>query len=304
MKGQSSSKRYAGQAMTEFLVVAVTLLIPMFLLIPVVAKIISQSQDMHVAARYSAWERTVWYHSDRPPSHSNESAARAVAKSDQQVAHEVDSRIFAAGDQPLVSGAGTFYRIDPFLQHLNADLDPLLDDYNASEGVSSFARQVSNEESPDGTVGAMNDFVETVGDFTRFDLNTEGLYDAEVSVNLIDLTEIFGIDVDMSALRMRATNSLFVEAWEAGGTAHAKYLIGGLTPQQYLDVSAVESAQTRLGDLPLSEEFQEECLVFGYASIEPMPVHRLSRPDARVTSVRGDGDNENCNLEHPTEDDD
>ena len=294
----------AGQAMTEFLVVAVTLLIPLFVMIPVLAKIISQSHDMHIGARYAAWERTAWYHSDRPPPHGNTSAAQAVAKSDQQVAHEIDSRIFATGAQPVVSGAGTRYRLDPFLQHLNPELDPLLHDYSGNTSVNSFSRQASEEQSPGGTAGAMNRAVEEIGEYTRFDLNTEGLYTAQVDVDLIDLTDIFGADVDMSALRMTASNSLFVEAWEAGGTEHARYLIGGLTPQQYMDTSVVEHAQNRLGDLPQSEEFAEGCLVFGHASIEPIPGHRLSKPDPRLTAVRGPADDADCGLEHPTEDDD
>lgn len=296
--------RQVGQAMTEFLVVAITLLIPLFLMIPVLAKTISQSQDMQVAARYAAWERTVWYHDERPPPHGNESAARGVTKTDAQVAAEIDARIFSIGAQPLVSGTGQRYRLDPFLQHLDTDQTALLSDYTGGASTSGYARQSSDEESPSGTVGAMNEVVEGIGRYTRFDLNTEGLYTAEVNVDLINLTDIFGSEVDMSALRMTASNTLFVEAWEAGGTQHAKYLIGGLTPQQYMDTSVIEQAQNRLGDLPLSEEFQEGCLVFGYASIEPVPRHRLSRPDARLTAVRGSGDNENCGLEHPTEDDD
>lgn len=287
-----------GAALTEFVVVGTLLIIPLFLLIPVLAKLISQSHDVQMGARYAAWERTVWYDSERPPPHGNESAARSVAKSDADVAREIDARIFAAVDEPIIS-ADVDFRIDTFSRDEAHEV--LLREYDDSR----YAAQESEEHQPKGFVGDMSQAMEGLKAVTRFDLNTDGLFESRVAVAMIDLSRWFDVDgVDMSALTLRAKNVIFAEAWEAGGTEHAKYVIGGLTPQQWMDNSAVKTAQQATASLPIGEELHEDCLVFGYASIESVPDHRTSRPDRRLTAVRGTGEESDCDLRHPTEDDD
>lgn len=60
-RGAQDRRAQAGQALTEFVVVGSLVLVPLFLIVPVIAKVISQKQDVELAARYAAWERTVWY---------------------------------------------------------------------------------------------------------------------------------------------------------------------------------------------------------------------------------------------------
>ncbi len=54
-------KRHCGQAMTETVITASTVLVPIFLLIPLLGKYIDMKQTAIQAARYEAWEYTVWY---------------------------------------------------------------------------------------------------------------------------------------------------------------------------------------------------------------------------------------------------
>ncbi len=51
----------SGQAMTEFLIVTAFVLMPLFLGIPMLGKYIDIKQATIQAARYEAWEYTVWY---------------------------------------------------------------------------------------------------------------------------------------------------------------------------------------------------------------------------------------------------
>lgn len=53
--------RCKGQAMTETVITASTVLVPIFLLIPLLGKYIDMKQTTIQAARYEAWEYTVWY---------------------------------------------------------------------------------------------------------------------------------------------------------------------------------------------------------------------------------------------------
>jgi len=53
--------RHSGQAMTETIIAASFVLIPLFLLIPLLGKYIDIRHTTIQAARYEAWEYTVWY---------------------------------------------------------------------------------------------------------------------------------------------------------------------------------------------------------------------------------------------------
>ena len=56
-----SKLKQRGQAMTEFVISATYVLIPLFIAIPLLAKYIDIKQASVQAARYAAWEYTVWY---------------------------------------------------------------------------------------------------------------------------------------------------------------------------------------------------------------------------------------------------
>ena len=54
----------SGQAMTELLICASFILIPLFLIVPTFGKFIDMKHTTIQAARYEAWEYTVWYAED------------------------------------------------------------------------------------------------------------------------------------------------------------------------------------------------------------------------------------------------
>lgn len=59
-----SPGRLRGQAMVEFVVAALFFLVPLFLAIVVLGKFSDVQHTTNMAARYAAWERTVWYDAD------------------------------------------------------------------------------------------------------------------------------------------------------------------------------------------------------------------------------------------------
>lgn len=284
--------RQSGQALTEFVVVGLFLLVPLFLIIPVVAKLISQKQDVEVAARYSAWERTVWYR-DNPPDHLDGYSGNVPFKSDATVAREIDARIFAQDTQPIVSDTSVDYELDPFSRQPNGNLESLVKESTpAGSGPAAYAMQASSESEPPGFVGIFDTVFGAAAAFTRFKLNTEGLFDARVSINLIDLTDIFGLDgVSLGNLSLSSHNVLFAESWSAAGTEQAKYVISGLLPQQYLDNDYVDDLQTLTAALPIAKELDADCLDIGHVDLEQVPLHRLGP----VLGKRGSGPTR-CNL--------
>ena len=78
---QSGKTGQAGQAMTEMIIASSFVLIPLFLLIPWLGKYIDLTHSTVQAARYEAWEYTVWY-SDV----STEAPTNAVDKNGSQIA--------------------------------------------------------------------------------------------------------------------------------------------------------------------------------------------------------------------------
>ena len=53
--------KLTGQALAEFLVVAVTIGVPLALMIPVLGRYGDGKIKAEQAAHYNSWERTVWY---------------------------------------------------------------------------------------------------------------------------------------------------------------------------------------------------------------------------------------------------
>ena len=261
----------AGQSLTEFLVVTVFLLLPLFLLIPVLAGIMSQKQDVELGSRYAAWERTSWNRSSPPVPGGGESV-----KSDEQIAREIDARIFAVDTQIIVSQTDAEAIIDPF-SRLTDTGESLMKDQTGSAGSgASYAQHTASETEPGGLTGASDDAFAAFGQLTRFELKREGMVEAAVSVELTDLNRLFDLaNVDLQALTLSRTNALFVEAWTGGNKRQVEYLISGLTPQQYLDNSAIGTVLTVASVQPYGKELAPDKLKFGHADIDPLPAYRI-----------------------------
>lgn len=81
--------RARGQAMVELLVAALLILIPLFVGIAAVGKLIDVQHTTDMAARYATWERTVWYDGGGDFAALNE----PNRKSDAAIGNEVAARV-------------------------------------------------------------------------------------------------------------------------------------------------------------------------------------------------------------------
>jgi hypothetical protein len=82
--------RHHGQAMVEFLVATMFVLIPLFIAVTALAKLGDVQHTTTMAARYAAWERTVWY---EPASTEFNTMHDANQKSAQEIGNEVAMRL-------------------------------------------------------------------------------------------------------------------------------------------------------------------------------------------------------------------
>lgn len=253
-----------GQAITEFIVVAVTVLIPLFLIIPVVAKLISMKQDVELGARYAAWERTVWYRDGAD-----------AGKDDSEVARQIDERVFAPAAAVIRSSAVDDPALDPFMT-LNRQVAGRMQALPKDDGDERYASQVSDETEPEAVAGVIDDFIGMIGHIGSFKLPRGGLYTAELTVPLIDLSGYFGGKLGVETLNLQRSNTLFTESWTVGGNQQARKIISGLVPQKILDNPVVGTLQS-LGPLVgVAEELGPDYLDFGHVDIDPLPAHRLS----------------------------
>lgn len=259
-----------GQALTEFLFVAAFLLIPLFMLIPVIASLIALEQDVEMAARYAVWERTAW---PRAPSGAGPADAW---KSDERIAAEIDARIFALDDAPVVSDAGLTAALDPMALRPQTGDRLLRNRAGAGTEAAAYATQRSTTSGPGGPAAVMDDALAALGGITRFDLDSGGLIDATVSVDIVDLDALFGVEgTDMGRLRLSRSSRLLVEAWTGGERRQVEQRISGLLPQQFMDSRAVRAVQDFAAFAPGARELRSDWLEFGHVDIGPLPPARL-----------------------------
>ncbi len=90
----------SGQAITEFNVTAAFLLVPLFIMIPLLGKYIDMKHSSVQAARYMAWERTVWFEDKTKP----QNTSTAQVKSQNQLVKETQQRIFSGVTEDSLAG--------------------------------------------------------------------------------------------------------------------------------------------------------------------------------------------------------
>ncbi|MBU0801209.1 MAG: hypothetical protein KKA05_09430 [Alphaproteobacteria bacterium] len=100
-----ATKRQQGQAMAEFVVMTAGCLLLLFVLVPVVAKLSDMSYKAQEAARYTAWERTVWYKTNADekmlPSQTNLVDGFLASRTDEDVLNSAERRILGFTQTPV-----------------------------------------------------------------------------------------------------------------------------------------------------------------------------------------------------------
>jgi len=245
-----------GQAMTETAIMASMILVPLFLLIPLLGKYIDIHHSTIQAARYEAWEYTVWYRTaGEEPSGTGITEPR---KSYADLQSESRQRFFS----------DTAYSPDPALNIIADDddsqwdidnINPLWKDHRdvsiLSNTTSIDTVADSSDDTPSGLTTALFNIVFTVfswiangfstvlswlgGSPPLFDaINLDGYSKATVDVpittppGLID----FGTISDANAVDTRTAYSftfsgkaaVLTDGWNAAGREHVINQAGGL----------------------------------------------------------------------------
>ncbi len=278
-------RRQRGQAMTEFTVAAGLVLIPAFLLIPLLGKYIDMRHSTIQAARYEAWEYTVWHASDTPPDGFTQTLPVKDAGALQREAHR---RFLSDPARPLdaadkVNGWSVATRNVLWQDHRGTRL------YDGDNRGSPAAE----EPTPDAlgivtpllhvldavfsALASALDFLGIDAGFTAID--ADGYYQAESGIKTARLdwfdpdNRLSGVDTFKDGLTFTAQAGVLSQHWNAGSSAMAAYQTRGLVPTALLDNEVMRTAQTVLG--VFAPELKPNSLRFGYVDYDSVPPDRL-----------------------------
>lgn len=190
-----------GQALTEFLVVAVALL-PLFLLLPVIAKYQDIAHSTLVASRYAAFDDMV------------RNATQNSQKPIDQLQEEVRRRFFSNATAPIKTNdvAGDFKAHQNLFWRTPGD-QPLIANFN------DVMVQRSNQQSKDARLFA-------------FKFGGTGINTTNVSVRLANLPANleFYRPFDSINLVMQRSTSVVTDGWSGKNAADVEEKVAGIKP--------------------------------------------------------------------------
>lgn len=189
-----------GQALTEFLVVALALL-PLFLLIPIIAKYQDLRHSTLIASRYAAFDAIT----------RNDTAG--TWKPEEQLADEVRRRFFSNPDAAIktddVAGDFNAHR-NPFWTDPKGD--PLIRKF--SDVIVSYGSKFGEKHS-EGFSSASDTAPFMLA--SQLQLRSHGIYSANVAVNVANLPSglAFYAPFDTLNLVMTDSTTLLIDPWTA-----------------------------------------------------------------------------------------
>lgn len=203
-----------GQALTEFLIVAIAL-VPLFLLMPVIAKYQDISHATQMASRYIAFDAFT----------RNDSASSGW-KPESQLADEVRRRFFGNTDAPIKTNDAA----DDF----DANQNPFWSDPRGDSLIKDIDNDVKvsfgfdNSSSHDDAFSSASDGLPFVLR-NQLDLRARGIYTANVSVALANLPAglAFYEPFDRIDLSIARGTSVLIDPWTAKNPQQVESKIAG-----------------------------------------------------------------------------
>jgi len=247
-------RRCGGQAMTEFVVGTTLFLTPLFLIIPLLGKYADMKASVIQAARYVAWERTVWYGGD-----ASSDAWPGNTRTDAEIKTNIPTLFF---NDPTTN-------------------DPRWHDRVGVSMMSSSDLSSSYKDTPGTVNDALSFLIDITSTLGSFTLEMKGLYTGTATVTTAPITPISqglgnpGAIETWNNLNLAITDSnvILVNSWNANGADHVKKMTQGLTPTSILDNAGVRAGLDVLG------VFMPELFKFEPGKIEPDEV-----PDDRLAN--------------------
>ncbi len=284
--------RQRGATLVEFVLMAGLLLVPAFLLTPVLGKMTAGKHRYEQGLRYAAWERTAW-HETRP-----RYVSTPAVKTANDLASEVQSRVYGR--------RGTVLRADDRVRTRDSERPqdyilhrPVLVSLDAQQAGYRpwMPNAVNDQQRPvyatanqsrsrlSGTASAAQQAALDLLSLTSFRVETASVYATRLSTDLEDVNRYkeFRVNNDMSAapldLRIDRENGrprqllLLADGWGAARREHVAGQVRSLLPTELLNNPGIDSALQIMSWLFIAQELDD--LEFGKVDTEVTPAHRL-----------------------------
>jgi hypothetical protein len=272
----SSQQQQLGAVWSEFIVSASFMLIGFFLLIPLFAKVIDVRQKSEMAARYSTWERTVWFQ-NAPGYFPNQ----AMEKSNTEVEAEMEYRIFAQRNQVIDSQSQrskpSSLEYDAFLNFQNRSNDTY-QTVLKPDGSELTTLNQTEGGSPGSFGPVINTAINLLSPFGDSRFNTDGYYSGDVSVPIKQFAWIEEFDGVTPVFSSRG--AILADAWNTDkGLAEDRGV--SLMYRDQLEasgaLSVIEAAQS-IGGLFLADIKPSNLKLFE-VDVDAVPVVRTTDPE-------------------------
>lgn len=296
-----------GQAITEFNITAAFLLVPLFLLIPLLGKYIDIKHSSVQAARYMVWERTVWF--EEAPKFTTSAAVKSVSI----LENETISRNFGDSDREISrNDKSDMTKNDINLLWKDSGGVDLVNVNNISakipkgdEEVPSVTYKIFNEltnviDTVANFLGDLlvdgldwfNDVVDSifggrpipVPDTPIFDITSkfhfEGYYQSEVRVPVNNILYVEGYD--SLNLEMVSHAAVLTDAWTAAGNEGEEkedtpfadwtesFVPFAVVREPFSYAQDIFSYRVPVIGISLAPELAKDKLIFGYVDTDPV----------------------------------
>jgi hypothetical protein len=299
-----------GQAMTEMLVASAFVLVPLFLIVPMLGKYIDMQHAAVAGARYVAWERTVKLpdsdRDDYQPSDYDKSATPYVSK----------LNLAAGMKNKLLSESGQLDASDNLGRKLWAyhDGTRILSDISVTD--VDTGQSIHGVLAP--VVGVFGDVlagittVLTLGSNTFDVINTNGVSNATVSMQTTSAPGFTSLSKDpedkliqTNALTFKASAQVYSLSWSAGGSDHLADKVTPLAPTAILSNHIEKATDTLKSYIPvpipssvtaqniisvalLSPEIDDDELRFGHMDMSILPRDKYLEADRETKKYDDD----------------
>jgi hypothetical protein len=301
--------RQSGQAMTEMLVASAFVVVPLFLIIPTAGKYIDMKHAAVSSARYTAWERTVFFNddtlADQPSNFKGFTAStgeKFPMKSNLQIAADAQLRIFTEADTPIQSGSTanrafwTYHDGSPMYAPIDINERPTVNSYeNTPDKTPGNATRVAIQAAGDVFAFVTGMFPDAISPQTFDPITTRGGTSTVVAMSVAEppkygttigdnsRAKVPLIDIG-STFKMRAKAGVLSQTWSAGGSEHLKIQAQALAPTKLIgdlfnavELPIIGSGQNLIATALLTPEFSDENLVFGQMDVEVLPRDKFSK---------------------------
>lgn len=270
-------RRMRGQAVLEFIVAAIFVLVPLFLAISAVGKIANAQHTADMAARYAAWERTVWYE-DSAATPAFDSHNQPNKKSAAQIRSEIGVRVLNDRSKEDVIQHG-----DKAANAFANGLDPMFTDAAGMAYLDEYGQLAADQamQTPENTiVGTSVAQLKKVPLFGELlpATPTDSLATTTVALKTVAKTsEVYKRlwpDPVWAGLDLQATGSILSNTWAANSRDGTDGMVSDLMPARKYDglmgvLTGVKGA-IGLWDLTAAERID-----IGRLAVDEVPPDRL-----------------------------